>query len=303
MNKIRILVNIAIICIILILAICFPNIVSSYLQKSLEDKLSFVDVGVKTFEVEYNNIREKIVSINKYSKEYGGELKTVPIVTEITEELKENLTKQVLQQFKKIQEGIVYQFPELDKENLISCEKFAIYSSKEVNGNSFWKLKYQKKEENLQIIMDTEFTYIYAFKLELRSKDTIRIEETIKKCMQKVYYGELLDTWISCICKYFEFDLENLNIFPNVVQKDEPYYSDKNGTLIFYDYKIYDYIEMKKDIVNPNSSSSSNNYDVDVADKIEENSIPIQMRYEYQKKENKLIIDWGLGFFDSMIQL
>lgn len=298
MNKIRVLVNIVIICIILIIAICFPNIVSSYLQKSLEDKLSFVDVGVKTFEVEYNNIREKIVSINKYSKEYGGELKTVPIVTEITEELKENLTKQVLQQFKKIQAGIIYQFPNLVKENLISCEKFAIYSSEEVTGNSFWMLKYQKKEENFQIIMDTEFTYIYAFNLELRSKDTVRIEEIIKCIEEKVSYGELRDIWINNIYEYFEFDLENVNIVQNVVQEDDPYYSysDKNEFFIYYDYKIYD-------IVDANLNSSSNKYDVTVADNVEKyNNIPIKMKYQYQKKEKKLIIDWGLNFFDSMIQ-
>lgn len=292
MNKIRVLVNIAIICIILIIAICFPNIVSSYLQKSLEDKLSFVDVGVKTFEVEYNNIREKIVSINKYSEECGGELKTVPIVTEITEELKENLTKQVLQQFKKIQAGIIYQLPNLAKENLISCEKFAIYSSEEVTGNSFWMLKYQKKEENFQIIMDTEFTYIYAFNLELRSKDTVRIEEIIKCIEDKVSYGELRDIWINNICEYFEFDLEHVNIVPNVVQENDPYYNYS------YDYKILDILD-----VNSNSSSRNNYYYDAVANNVEGyNNISIKMKYQYQKKENKLIIDWGINFFDSMIQ-
>lgn len=109
MNKIRLLANIVIVCIILIIAIYFPNIVSSYLQKSLEGKLSFVDVGVKTYEVEYNNIREKIASINQYKEEYG-ELKTIPIVTEVTEELKENLTKQVSQQLKKFKKVLVMNF-------------------------------------------------------------------------------------------------------------------------------------------------------------------------------------------------
>lgn len=293
MNKIRLLANIVIVCIILIIAIYFPNIVSSYLQKSLEGKLSFVDVGVKTYEVEYNNIREKIASINQYKEEYG-ELKTVPIVTEVTEELKENLTKQVSQQLKKIQKGISYEFSSFNKVNLISCEKYVIYISDEANGISFWKLKYQKKEEDIQIIMDTEFNYIYVFKLESRLKET---ETIFKQCIKRM--EELLDVWQRNICNYFEFDLESgvIYIVPSMKYEYEQYYSDKKN-IINFDYFLCDETIMD----NMQSSSSTVEYKKNDISHYGYYNIPIKMRYEYQKKEKKLIIDWGLGFFDSMIQ-
>ncbi|MCI8408291.1 MAG: hypothetical protein HFJ09_03330, partial [Lachnospiraceae bacterium] len=213
MGKIKVLINIIIVCIILIIAIYLPNIVFSYLQKSLEGKLNYVDVGVKTYEVKYNNIWEKVFSIyNCYVED--GEFKTIPIATEKTEDLKENLTRQVVQQFKKIQEGIViYKFSDLSKENLVSCEKYAIYSSYEANGISFWKLKYQREKETIQIVMDTEFNYIYALKISMRSKNT---ETMIKNCIKQLETGQLINSWLYNIVDYFDMG-EDISLTPNIV--------------------------------------------------------------------------------------
>lgn len=302
MYRIRILVNISIVCFILAIAIYFPNFMSSYLQKSLEGKLSFIDVGVKTYEVKYNNIKEKIVSISKYNDEYGGELKTVPIVIEITEELKENLTKQVLQQLKEIQDGIDYPFPDLNKTDLVSCEKCEIYSSNEANGLSFWKLKYQKKEEKINIIMDTEFNYIYAFKLESMSKNIKKIIQQIKLHIKyQLSYGEILEKWLHNICDYYEIDMNDTSIYPKNIydKKYKTYYSNKDGDSVFYDYIIYEKTIKDKSSYSNLSSFSS---EVDGISDYEYYRIPIKIRYEYEKKEKEIVIDWGLGFFDSMIQ-
>lgn len=325
MSKVKVLGNITIVCIILIIAICFPNIVSSYIQKSLEGKLKFVDVGVKTYEVKFNNIREKIFCLNKCYEEYGGELETIPIVTEKTEELKEILTQQVLQQFKKIQGGIVYEFPDFDMENLISCEKYAIYSADEANGISFWRLKYEKDKENIQIIMDAEFNFIYAFRVESKSKNS---QSIIKKAINSSKMEELGKLWTENIIEYLELDLylyeqNKINILPveiykekmlKKINKDKKYgvyktqddsisetYSDnKNKYNVLFDYVIY-IGELYK--LYDDTSYSDNYFEkYDMANNFSECMIPIKNSYQYQKKERKLILDWGIGFLDNMIQ-
>lgn len=279
MGKIKVLINIIIVCIILIIAIYLPNIVFSYLQKSLEGKLNYVDVGVKTYEVKYNNIWEKVFSIyNCYVED--GEFKTIPIATEKTEDLKENLTRQVVQQFKKIQEGIViYKFSDLSKENLVSCEKYAIYSSYEANGISFWKLKYQREKETIQIVMDTEFNYIYALKISMRSKNT---ETMIKNCIKQLETGQLINSWLYNIVDYFDMG-EDISLTPNIVGPfnfentividEEAYVNDESSLMKKEQYT--------KAYVNDESTG-------------EESSLMMKVRYEYQRNEKKLIIDWGI---------
>lgn len=314
MKILRILVNVAIVCIILMIAVCFPNIVSSYLQKSLEDKVSYVDVGVKTYEVKYNNIWEKLVTIQKCVEE-EGKLKTIPIVTEVTEELKENLTQKVMQQLNKIQDGISYEFSEIYKEELVTCDNYAIYSSNEAIGISFWKLEYQRKKEDIQIIMDTEFNYIYVFRLNLKPQYA---RQVLKKCCNSSD-ELLLDLWSHNISDYFDME-SNKNIdtiLPNIsnnidLNKNISY----NPNLLLYCNLFY--LDEKDDIfdkdtnnISSNSSTIYKQYDeidseiiVDEKEKkTKESRIVIYLCCNYEWNEDGLLLIWGFPFFYYMMQL
>lgn len=315
MKILRILANVSIICIILMIAVCFPNIVSSYLQKSLEGKVSYVDVGVKTYEVKYNNIWEKLVTIQKCVEEdEEGELKTIPIVTEVTEELKENLTQKVMQQFNQIQEGISYEFSEIYKEELVTCDNYAIYSSNEAIGISFWKLEYQGKKENIQIIMDTEFNYIYAFRLTLKPKYA---RQVLKKCCNSSD-ALLLDLWSHSISDYFDMESsKNIDMMSNISND-----IDLNNINIPYDHYLLLYcnlyfLDELEDTYDDDTKGTSNfsstidkQYDeIDgyiIADekekKIMENRIVINLYCNYEWNEDGLSLIWGFPLFYYMMQ-
>lgn len=301
MSKIRVLVNISIVCIILLIAVYIPNIVSLYMQKSLEDKISYVDVEVKTYEVKYNNIWEKIVNIMKCVEEVG-EIKTIPIATEVTEDLKNNLTQQVKQQFSILQEGIICEIPVISKENMISCNKYAIYSSNEANGISFWILKYQTEEETIQLVMDTEFNGIYRFEVLLKSNTG---EDALKKYLKWVKlngydttYYEVLEAWIRNISGYFNISSGKIiHVSPNVENHL------LNYTLFLSCYLSYsdetDYMDM--DGTNSMSTESVSVYEKYSNKKIiSENNLFI---CEYQWNEEGMTLNWGFPFFNNMIQL
>ncbi|MBD5088031.1 MAG: hypothetical protein HDT30_04345 [Clostridiales bacterium] len=301
MSKIKVLVNIVIVCIILFLAVYLPGIVSSYLQKSLEGEINYVDVGGKTYEVKYNNIWEKIVSIHKYEED-GEELETVPIAIEVTEELKENLTRHVEQQFNNIQEGIMYKFSNISKEDLISCEKYAIYSSNEANGISFWNLKYERGKENIQIVMDAEFNYIYFFVLKIKSKNA---ESIIKNCIKAIKspLKESYPLWLDNIVHYFNIgadDGEYSYSLDTSVYK-YPIYSEKDRDIISFN-TVLEYWEADKiDDISPNKK-----YD-DTSASVSDSRgrwMALCMTYDYQRKEKKITIEWGINFhlFENMIQ-
>ncbi|MDE7425006.1 MAG: hypothetical protein K2N51_15200 [Lachnospiraceae bacterium] len=295
MSKIKVLVNIVIVCIILFLAVYLPGIVSSYLQKSLEGEINYVDVGGRTYEVKYNNIWEKIVSIHKYEED-GEELETVPIAIEVTEELKENLTRHVEQQFNNIQEGIMYKFSNISKEDLISCEKYAIYSSNEVNGISFWNLKYERGKENIQIVMDAEFNYIYFFVVTIKSKNA---EAIIKKCIKTIKSSseESYYLWLDNIEHYFNIRAGDGNYSFDTSVYKYPRYSEKDRDIISFNTPLeYWEADKIKDI------SQYKSYDK--ASASEGRWMLLYMTYDYQKKEKKITIEWGINFhlFENMIQ-
>ena len=304
MRKIKVLVNIVIVCIILFLAVYLPGIVSSYLQKSLEGEINYVDVGGKTYEVKYNNIWEKIVSIHKYEED-GEELETVPIAIEVTEELKENLTHHVEQQFNNIQEGIMYKFSNISKEDLISCEKYAIYSSNEANGISFWNLKYERGKENIQIVMDAEFNYIYFFVVTIKSKNAGSIiKEYVKKIREK---DDLYDVWFDNIYHYFDFGANDEKYLLNSIVRNYPYnheFYEKDRVIISFDtILLYREVEEDKTDTSSKISSKYDKYGIGVSDS-EGRKMGLCMNYNYQEKEKKITIEWGINFrlFENMIQ-
>lgn len=304
MSKIKVLVNIVIVCIILFLAVYLPGIVSSYLQKSLEGEINYVDVGGKTYKVKYNNIWEKIVSIHKYEED-GEELETVPIAIEVTEELKENLTHHVEQQFNNIQEGIMYKFSNISKEDLISCEKYAIYSSNEANGISFWNLKYERGKENIQIVMDAEFNYIYFFVVTIKSKNAVSIiKEYVKAIRTK---NNLYGLWLGNIYDYFDFGANDEKYLFDHIERNYPYdyeLYEKDRVIISFDtILLYREVEEDKTDTSSKISSKYDKYGIGVSDS-EGRKMGLCMNYNYQEKEKKITIEWGINFhlFENMIQ-
>ena len=329
--KKRVMVYIFSLCSILLVAVYVPNLVSAYLQKSLEGKISYVDVGVKTYEVKYNTIWEKIVSIKKCEEE-TGELRTFLIAMEITEKLRDSLTQHVKQQLDLLQEGIVGVFFNISEENLISCKKYGIYSSNEANGISFWYLKYQNKDETIQLIMDTEFYSIYRFELSTKDSYGEAVKDYVKQDKKKIAkkgedysYDYVFRLWTKNLSEYFNiaedkfiyimpdvkdniFHLENLFFSCGLNYEDINNKEDKKNTDSWVsEYNKNISSSVSEDKKNMSSSGSKDaTVSVDESDEMWEkmnskNIIPIFC--EYQWNDNRLILNWGFECFDTMMQL
>lgn len=293
MKKGNILFYLFVVCCILSIAIFSPNIVSSYLQKSIEGKVSYVDVGVKTYEVKYNSIWEKIVSIEKCIEE-EGELKTVPIATEVTEQLKDTLTQQVVQQINKLQEGILCDFFKIRKKHLITCKKYALYSSNNTNGIELWYLKYQNKGNTLQLVMDTEFSHIYHFALSLsKGGEELRLHNItqIKKEGATVAMYSIYNSWIENLLNYFTID--RFRVVYNYPDISQFYYNNLflYGNLYYGNWKDAN-----------TSSASSSSYDTSKTEVSDSDNIPIICEYQY-KEDGGISLNWGFTFLYSMMQL
>ena len=296
MKKVNILFYLFAVCCILSIAIFSPDIVSSYLQKSIEGKVSYVDVGVKTYEVKYNSIWEKIVSIEKCIEE-EGELKTVPIATEVTEQLKDTLTQEVIQQTHVLQEGILCDFFKIRKKHLVTCKKYAIYSSNNANGIELWYLTYQNKGNTLQLVMDAEFNHIYNFVLslskggkELRQHNMTQIEkEGAATAIYSIY-----SSWIENFLNYFNIDRFRVAyLYPDSSQF---YYNN----LFLYGNLYYGKLENWGDA---NTSTNSSSYDDASKAKVSDsNYISIFCEYQF-KEDGGISLNWGFSFFYSMLQL
>jgi len=271
--------------------------VSSYLQKSLDGKVSYVDVGVKTYEVQYNSIWEKIVSIEKCIEE-DGRLKTVPIATEVTDQLKDTLTQQVVQQVTVLQKGIICDFFKIRKKNLVSCKKYAIYSSNKANGINLWYLKYQHKEDTIQLVMDTEFNHIYRFELSLSEGGTELMQHyfvQIGKEGETAVNYSIYDSWIENLADYFNIDrIRLLYIYPSYINQ-----FFNNSLFLYGDL----YFEKGNDQRDTNTSSeSSNYYDEGEGKVLDSNNMPIFCEY-LCKEDGGISLNWGFSFFNSMMQL
>lgn len=299
MNRWKVLFYILVVCCILSIAIFLPNMVSSYLQKSLDGKVSYVDVGVKTYEVKYYNIWEKIVSIEKCVEE-DGKLETIPIATEVTEQLKDTLTQQVVQQINMLQKGIICDFFDIHKENLISCKKYAIYSSNKANGINLWYLKYQNKDNTMQLVMDTEFNHIYRFQLSLSEGGTKLMQHyliQIEKEGEAAVMYSIYNTWIENLSNYFNIDrFRLLYTYPNI---DLLY---KKRLFLYSDL----YYETESKRLNTNISSyGSKNYTENWSstyDADNTNTMSIFCEYQWNEKGG-ISLNWGFTFFNSMMQL
>ena len=294
MNKVNILFYLFIICCILSIAIFSPSMVSSYLQKSLDGKVSYVDVGVKTYEIKYYSIWEKIVSIKKCIEEEEGGLKTVPIATKVTESLKDTLTQQVVQQLKLLQKGIICDFFEIQKKHLIYCKKYAIYSSNKANGIHLWYLTYQNKEDTIQLIMDAEFNHIYRFELslseggeDLRNQYFIQME---KKGVSAVY-DNIYYSWTDNLSKYFTIDSDRFlyNTYPDME--------------LLYKKCLFLYLDLYYETPKEEHTNTAS-YDTVYSDKsiTDGNTISISCEYHWKEKGG-LSLSWGFSFFNSMMQL
>lgn len=296
MKRWNIVLYIFVICCILSIAILSPNIVSYFMQKSLDGKVSYVDVGVKTYEVKYNNIWEKIVSIEKCVEE-DGKLETIPIATEVTEQVKDTLTQQVIQQTKLLQEGIICNFFDIRKEHLISCKKYAIYSSTKANGIQLWYLKYQNKGNTIQLVMDTEFNHIYRFQLSLSKGGNKLLEHY---CIQLEKEGEsgvtysIYKPWLENLSSYFNIDsFRILYDYPDIYllyKKRLPLYSN-----------LYYETESNTNIYDAGNTQVVEGwdgmYDVDHA-----NTMSLLCEYQWDEKGG-LSLNWGFSFFNPMMQL
>lgn len=154
------------------LAMVFPDYYSRLYDKNTLNRIAFTDTDITTYEASYDSFAEKLHAIARGWSQRNGEMRAVR-----TNELEQGmdqgeLTKIVGNELKKLYEyKIIHKKMKPNKKNLVQCERYTIYETKETDGMkgiSLWKLVYENTKHKIAVYLDEEYHKIYYVEISYR---------------------------------------------------------------------------------------------------------------------------------------
>lgn len=183
------------------IAMLFPHYYNKVYDENTLNHIVFTDTKITTYEASYDSFTEKLHAIARgWSQKSSGlsavrtnELEQRMDQGELTKIVRSELNK--LYKFKIITNKIVPK-----KKNLVQCERYTIYETKETNGMkgiSLWKLVYENTKRKTTLYLDEEYHKIYY--LELSYKESVKSKTTtvggkLPQSLPKKVYSDAGDT-------------------------------------------------------------------------------------------------------------
>ena len=157
------------------IAMIIPDYYSRLYDRRTLNRIAFTDTRITTYEASYDSFREKLHAIAKGWSQKSSELRAVR-TNELEQGMdQDELTKIVGDELKKLYEyKIVHKKIKPKKKNLLQCERYTVYETKETEGMkgiSIWKLVYENGERTVTVYLDEEYHKIYYLKLAARESE------------------------------------------------------------------------------------------------------------------------------------
>lgn len=244
-------------------ALLMPELYFNYYDRKKEDQISYLDMEVDTFRVQYDSFEEKLLQLAENEKD--GMVLEAALIREVTdEETKKELLSAMNRELNKMwwldgiwqtDLGSVDEWF-LSPEEVISCKLYTAYPAEEdssqYQGISFWSIECRGEDTKpaMKVLLDTEFQKIYSMKIEEISENDFR------KQMEE-YYGmenwspeEWYYIWLDGITDYYEladvimtdgiYGFENVAELSESVMDYEAYMKEEEnqvrylGSILFY---------------------------------------------------------------------
>lgn len=248
------------------LSVYFTKIFSKVFWGTFESGEKIINMDVSTYKMRYDNVWDKM---KIYSKS-GGEHKIEKININLTDQNQEELVKKINTQVKKINKTLSYKIPYITAEKIKSCTEYVNYGKCDANGFSFWYLVYDGEGKEVRMIVDTEFMTVY------RISAVQNIEESH---VIYTYGGGTAQVAVD-----LAMDWSDYNIFDN---------------LFLNFYKIN--MNRTPDVVVNTDDKGIDIYAV-YHDDFEDEDVNVAFRVRYKKDIDKTVFEWGMSYFDEIIQ-
>ncbi len=256
------------------LSVYFTCTVCSMFWRSFENRDKVIDLDVSTYQVKYDNVWDKM---KIYSKSVN-ENKFEKLNIKLTDENKRELVKSVSSQIDMINMYLNNIIPDISVGKIKSCKQYVVYGDSDANGFACWYLAYEGGDKEVRVIVDTEFMTVYRISMyETKAHDTVVIYKTEDNMQEagkpdkQIIVERVLD-WNNCDIHsnlFLEFYKITMNRMP-----DFDVVADSKGIVINAVYHD----------------------DFDSA----EVEVPFLVRNIIS--EDRQMFDWGMSYFDELIQ-
>lgn len=179
------------------IAMFFPHYYNKVYDENTLNHIVFTDTKITTYEASYDSFTEKLHAIAR-----GWSQKSSGLSAVRTNELEQRMDQGELTKIVKSELNQLYKFKIITnkivpkKKNLVQCERYTIYETKETNGMkgiSLWKLVYENTKRKTTLYLDEEYHKIYY--LELSYKESVKSKTTTVD--KSPLYSDAGDTTVS----------------------------------------------------------------------------------------------------------
>lgn len=272
--KLRQFLCIATVFAIFALSVFFTCMVSSMFWRSFENREKIIDMDVSTYQVKYDNVWDKMKIYAKCEKENKFE----QINMKLSDENKQELVKKVSGQIGTINKYLNNIVPDISEREIKSCTQYVNYEDSDANGFACWYLVYDGDGKEVRMIVDTEFMTIYR----------LSVSETVTGAVAVYEKGNN---------KIYRMDESGKQVAITYATDWSDYEIHSNLFLEFYKMTMnkmpdFDVVPSSKGIVI---------YAV-YHDDLEGADVEIPFLVRNIMSDDKQVFDWGMSYFDELIQ-
>lgn len=277
--KLRQCIYIAAVIGVFALSVFITCAVSSMFWQSFENRDKIIDMDVSTYRVKYNSVWDKMKIFSKCEQKFEQ------VKVELSDENKQKLIDRVNSQITVINRYLKDIVPDISEDKIKSCTQYVNYGNSDANGFAYWYLVYDGENDEIRMIVDTEFMTVY--KIYMTEKFTGKSAHFFKK-----------DGKIYEIAKSGQMALYD-------VQFDAKYLVD------WSDFEVHSnlFLEFYKMTMNKmpdfNVASSAKGIEVYAVyyDDFEDSNVevPFLVRNTLSPEDGH-VFEWGMTYFDELIQ-